>query len=460
MKYCTKCGHPLNDDDLFCSKCGAKQIVAMPQEQPNIWQELQDTQQMSPENEEPQTVEAVQVAPIQEETDISSEPEQEEVTISKEPTQDKPVFSLVCAQCGSTDIEMLSETQGRCNHCGTMLRIQDNKTYINNVNINIRGAGEVPLSYYKVMPDKSAKQFEKMAIVTLAKAESTPADIFEKSQFAPVATKIRKLVAFKGFVKVSYTVKVGTDMEKVVGTTTNSLGNVVPKKEKYIKWETISGEHEGEYTTCMVVDEYAESDVEFGPQYHLDDAIDHGAKMVPFDGQGITFNNQDKEAAKSTLSREASYEAQHNISADHVDDFRATYKVELTEITGYIIPEYTMDFTYSGEETPTKHKISAFAAGNLACYGNYPNHANKYEDKASTKNLLFVVPTLLMLLASIIVSFTVKSAGAIWGVFAGAVVLFIVSLITKRAFRKSTINDSLQTKLESAKSLLQKKGLN
>ena len=27
MKYCSNCGKELNDDDLFCSKCGTKQII-------------------------------------------------------------------------------------------------------------------------------------------------------------------------------------------------------------------------------------------------------------------------------------------------------------------------------------------------------------------------------------------------------------------------------------------------
>lgn len=35
MKYCTKCGNLLNDDDLFCPKCGTKQLVAkMPEDEP------------------------------------------------------------------------------------------------------------------------------------------------------------------------------------------------------------------------------------------------------------------------------------------------------------------------------------------------------------------------------------------------------------------------------------------
>lgn len=36
MKFCTKCGKQLNDDDLFCPACGAKQVAA---EQPAPRQE-------------------------------------------------------------------------------------------------------------------------------------------------------------------------------------------------------------------------------------------------------------------------------------------------------------------------------------------------------------------------------------------------------------------------------------
>ena len=32
MKFCTKCGRQLNDDDLFCPACGAKQVT--PEQQP------------------------------------------------------------------------------------------------------------------------------------------------------------------------------------------------------------------------------------------------------------------------------------------------------------------------------------------------------------------------------------------------------------------------------------------
>lgn len=31
MKYCSNCGKELNDDDLFCSKCGTKQIIGIRQ---------------------------------------------------------------------------------------------------------------------------------------------------------------------------------------------------------------------------------------------------------------------------------------------------------------------------------------------------------------------------------------------------------------------------------------------
>ena len=57
MKFCTKCGRQLNDDDLFCPACGAKQVT--PEQQPQkeeehrfnfeeARQEKEQAQQMQP----------------------------------------------------------------------------------------------------------------------------------------------------------------------------------------------------------------------------------------------------------------------------------------------------------------------------------------------------------------------------------------------------------------------------
>ena len=47
MKYCTKCGRQLNDDDLFCPACGAKQVVAEQEPQEDYYEEdYQENEQL------------------------------------------------------------------------------------------------------------------------------------------------------------------------------------------------------------------------------------------------------------------------------------------------------------------------------------------------------------------------------------------------------------------------------
>lgn len=47
MKYCAKCGAPMNDDALFCSKCGAKfeEVVEQKQEEKPVANEQQVVQE-------------------------------------------------------------------------------------------------------------------------------------------------------------------------------------------------------------------------------------------------------------------------------------------------------------------------------------------------------------------------------------------------------------------------------
>lgn len=47
MKYCTKCGRQLNDDDLFCPACGTKQVVAEQEPQEDYYEEdYQENEQL------------------------------------------------------------------------------------------------------------------------------------------------------------------------------------------------------------------------------------------------------------------------------------------------------------------------------------------------------------------------------------------------------------------------------
>ena len=61
MKFCTKCGRQLNDDDLFCPACGAKQVAVEPQPQ----KEEEHRFNFEEARQEKEQAQQVQPAPVQ-----------------------------------------------------------------------------------------------------------------------------------------------------------------------------------------------------------------------------------------------------------------------------------------------------------------------------------------------------------------------------------------------------------
>ncbi|MCR5308069.1 MAG: zinc ribbon domain-containing protein [bacterium] len=96
MKYCTKCGNLLNDDDLFCPKCGTKQLVATMPEEPKeeIKEVIEEKKVIEPVEETGVEEKAIeQVEEVQEE--IIEDEVVEEIT---QDVEDEPVEEAISEQ--------------------------------------------------------------------------------------------------------------------------------------------------------------------------------------------------------------------------------------------------------------------------------------------------------------------------------------------------------------------------
>lgn len=79
MKFCIKCGTKLNDDDLFCYKCGQKCDYGMPSQEKANEEPVVEPVQEKPKQE-----------PVVENTPQKEEPKSEPVSIKEESKEETP----------------------------------------------------------------------------------------------------------------------------------------------------------------------------------------------------------------------------------------------------------------------------------------------------------------------------------------------------------------------------------
>ena len=143
----------------------------------------------------------------------------------------KPV-SISCTSCGSSDVRMIHEELGECNHCGAKISIPhaaDNVIVHNEVHIH--GKNGVTPELFMAVPEVSLEDFPRSALLTLASFEYAPPDVFEKGSFDLARRVWRQIVIVDADVSVSYSAMLGHDrQEKYKERDVN--GNYVEKTRK------------------------------------------------------------------------------------------------------------------------------------------------------------------------------------------------------------------------------------
>lgn len=128
------------------------------------------------------------------------------------------VKSIICPQCGSAVIEMLSTTQGICKACGTRFSVtspteaqDDSKTAHGNTT---GGPSEEADSCVKVkiLPEFSKKQFVEKVWATLA-AEDAPDEVFNEN-FDSVSEIEYEVLVSSISAEVSYHVSIGNNRQE------------------------------------------------------------------------------------------------------------------------------------------------------------------------------------------------------------------------------------------------------
>lgn len=402
------------------------------------------------------------------------------------------VKSIVCPQCGDTDVNMTSESQGVCKSCGTQFAVQqqiETQNIYNEFYINTETPAEVGENTCvksEIISEYSKDEFIRKAWIQLAK-EDAPIEVFGLD-FAPASENEHEILIDSLSVDVTYQTSVGYDRQEPYidyedywekepyittetyydsNTRSNRTRQVtkykdVKKQRQVTKYKTVTdwSPLSGEYSTKSVAvvenkeDQYFDRSLFMESFYGAKDDSFLPASVELAEQLRITKTAEDKvlEAHKFLIGRSV----EHSLPGDHFRDL--SWKVTKTtaaESELYKAPEYEASICFDGKVYIKR----AFPFGPMNIVGDKIKNKisldtvkskmradledkNKERENAIEKNISKATTsisllTIVLFLASICVSIMRWSPTIIIGTFVIAVLSFIINTIAVKSVTKA-----------------------
>ena len=166
---------------------------------------------------------------------------------------DKTARSLNCPNCGSYEINFISDDLAECKSCGSKFAINakgERNVFVTN-NFNLSSPSPDCVNY-TVKNTTDAAGFTRNALIELACDADVPADIFQ-SEFQPATCEYDQFLAVNDNVEVSYSASIGYDREVTRSVYNRSTGKYDERKETVTEWEPITGIFKNEQTGIAVL---------------------------------------------------------------------------------------------------------------------------------------------------------------------------------------------------------------
>ena len=476
-KTCHKCEKLIPEESVFCVYCGAKVGESIP---------VTPTIEQKQENE----IVAPVIIPVAVSTETTSDNVTEidnnsnlEVETSVESDETPIIQGIVCTQCGSGNVELITESLGRCNNCGTQIIInanEENNVITNNVNITMVANGnfETPISFYELPKEIDEKTFYANALTQIALDKNSPVDVFISSKFEPVKTEYRQYLFGKGTAEMTYTATVGYDRKEQYTTTTNkhlSEGDYYTykgvskradrsgtftvdtiKERTVTDWQPFNGSHTGEYNyvsanedleDCVNTYDYKNLCIQSAIEYDASSSTSP-APLAP--------TSSAIEALKSGIKSNASYDCEKSLPGDRKKDFKSNGHVTLSLIESHVAPQYILKYNYLNVEYTSK----AHSCKNSVISGDIPSAQTEIETEieenktVKTLNIITLCTLLFSILSSILFPIVLKIIFAVVGIASFITYWIIRSKTSKEIYAQKTLIKK-QTLIEH----LKKKGI-
>lgn len=289
------------------------------------------------------------------------------------------IKALSCPQCGSTNVEMVSDTNGVCAVCGSQFIIQENdnrgkkRGRLQKYSSETVNEAEISCDIRRIKPEYNENDFIREAWITLAN-EDVPFDCFEKD-FSDVKKTDRQVFFTDFVVDITYTVSIGydrkeayTDYETYYETVN---GKSVKKKRQVTKyrtvtdWRPLSGHHKVESSVSVdnETGELLDSDL-------TDNCFGNvAAKSI------ILPNENDKDISVTSIAKSAT-ESAHNykykksleesLPGDHHKELDYQIEIKRYKANLFFAPQYESTLSYGDKSVKKK----GFPFGKMQVFGD------------------------------------------------------------------------------------------
>ena len=314
--------------------------------------------------------------------------------------------AIVCTQCGSPDVDILTKDMAKCRNCGAQIMInspKEVKNVNNTVHVHVTGDnGKTPISFYALPELVSSQDFLSNALCELALDKETPEDIIDNSEFSPVDTQYRQYLIASGTANMSYSATVGYDYKVTYTEYVN--GKPQQKTRTETKWEPFSGTLTDDYTQAVANDDDAETSDPSGYLFSygiMNEAVE--LSKVDFATEQPSAPTQNTIAdATSTIKRAAERDCERSLPGHRHQQFCCSGSVKLDSMECHVAPQHILEYKYKEQSK----KLYAHTFSTCLVRGEKINAKKETANEIEEQIKLFNFLALGLMLLSIIVSLT------------------------------------------------------
>ena len=284
---------------------------------------------------------------------------------------DKTARSLNCPNCGSYEINFISDDLAECKSCGSKFAINakgERNVFVTN-NFNLSSPSPDCVNY-TVKNTTDAAGFTRNALIELACDADVPADIFQ-SEFQPATCEYDQFLAVNDNVEVSYSASIGYDREVTRSVYNRSTGKYDERKETVTEWEPITGIFKNEQTGIAVLKTSGSRRVQTERFVSLllsrPDFVPTEEGNVP--ESPLIPSKSDYKSARGEAENAAVALCGANLPGERQKDFKASCVSDIKDSFVAIIPDRILKFSYNGKNC----EVRGFACSNETCAVDVPS---------------------------------------------------------------------------------------